>query len=119
MDAFINDLESVYTNELIYRSIIVCQNGTKSHVKDLLETYDHTISIINDIDTSIDYEKLDSRILLVSIDKFKSLIEYLDDKYGLQNVSYNLIAFTYDIDYDTWNNMKEWYIKKNGNGIII
>lgn len=119
--SFIDDLETLYCDELIYRAIVVCQDGYESDMQELLESYGHTVhrieSVINDNDT--DYETLDSRILLICCSAFKTLIQHLNKRYGLQNISYNLIAFAYDIDEDVCNQLKTWVEGLNTNDIII
>jgi hypothetical protein len=53
---------------------------------------------------------------------FKQFIDYMDYKYGIENISYNFIAFSYDIPDAISKDLKEFYnhtTKHNLNTIII
>ncbi len=118
---FFYDLEEVYKNELIYRSIIVVNIGNCEDMQYDLECYNHNAKYIMNINENIDYDKLDSRVLIMEYSLFKRFIDYMDYKYGIDNISYNLIAFTYDIPLDIKKDLKNFFnkIKKNDNTIII
>jgi len=119
MDAFIEDLDFIYDNELIYRAMIICCESDKHNIRELLEKKDHTVFVLNSIESDFDYEKMDARVIIVSSHNFKNFITHLDNKYGLCNVSYNLLAFSYSIDDNVSTELKQWYREKNNNDIII
>lgn len=121
MDAFINDLEDIYKDELIYRAMIVCKEGNEINTEVLLQDYGHTVFVVDEAQFHKDFENMDSRVLLVSCEYFKKFVMTLVEKYKYQDVLYNLVAFSYDINKDVSEELKMWYtqIKKNENIIII
>jgi Fe-S cluster assembly iron-binding protein IscA len=118
---FFHELEEVYKNELIYRAIVVVNIGGCEDMQYDLECYNHNVTYILSVNESIDYEKLDSRVLVMEYSLFKQFIDYMDYRYGIDNISFNLIAFAYDIPDDISNDMKSFYenIKKHNTNTII
>ena len=62
---FVNYLEDIYRNQLIYRTLII-YNSNLNMYKYLLEQNDNSVHVVNMCD-NIDYDKIDSRILLVNL----------------------------------------------------
>lgn len=118
---FFFELEEVYKNELIYRAIVVVNVGACEDMQYDLECYNHNAKYILHINENTDYEKLDSRVLVMEYPLFKQFIDYMDFKHGIENISYNLIAFSYDIPEDISNELKDFYnkINKNASNTII
>jgi hypothetical protein len=119
---FFYDLEEAYKNESIYRAIVIVNMGACEDMKYDLECYNHSATYILNISESTDYEKLNSRVLVMEYSLFKQFIDYMDYKYGIENISYNLIAFSYDIPSEISDDMKIFYkniTKHNSNTIII
>jgi len=116
---FVHHIEdNIYGNELIYRSVIVVQNQTEcSELKAILEDNDHNVCIYK-YNKYIDFNKIDRRILIVCVNEFKSFIYTLDKiSDGLQNSSFNFIAFCSTIDDNHIKDMKEEYFKLSNNNI--
>jgi len=71
---FVNKLEEVYKNQLIYRTLIVYGNETYVSIyKYMLEQNNNSVYVVNN--KKIDYDKLDYRILMVNDKKFKDFVE--------------------------------------------
>lgn len=84
---FVNKLEEVYKNQLIYRTLIVY--GNKTHVsiyKHMLEQYNNSVYVVNN--KKVDYDKLDCRILMVNDKMFKDFVEKNGSDF------YNLVMYT-------------------------
>lgn len=116
---FVEDLEFIYENKLVYRTMVVCGKSNKQSLKSKMEDYGHTVIVLDDINTDFDYEKMDARVLIVSDDMFKDVVEHFADKYGLNDISYNFVAFAYDLDNDVSANLKTWYKEKNNSEDVI
>lgn len=116
---FVEDLEFIYENKLVYRTMVVCGKSNKQSLKSKMEDYGHTVIVLDDINTDFDYEKMDARVLIVSDDMFKDVVEHFADKYGLNDISYNFVAFAYDLDNDVSANLKIWYKEKNNSEDVI
>jgi hypothetical protein len=122
---FIEHLEElIYRQELIYRSLLVTKNDRESHIlnKELLKK-DYSVKILKEIDPLVDYNILDSRILIVTKDNFESFIQHIDKRNGgIMSSTYSLIAFSYFIDEITINNLLAFYMKNsknNANGTLF
>ena len=113
------DLGFVYENELIYRTMIVCNECNMDVIKNLLEKEDYSVFVMDTIEKSLDYESMDFRVLIVSCEMFKDAIEHFEGKYGLGNISYNFIAFAHDIDDDISAELKGWVQGKTNKDIIF
>ena len=84
---FVNKLEEVYKNQLIYRTLVVYGNENNVCIyKYMLEQNNNSVYVVND--RKIDYDKLDHRILMVNDNKFKDFVQ----KNG--NNFYNLVMYT-------------------------
>ena len=83
---FVNYLEDIYKNQLIYFTLII-YNSNLNMYKYLLEQNDNSVHVVNMCD-NIDYDKIDSRILLVNKNIYNDFIA----KHG--NSFYNLVIFT-------------------------
>lgn len=83
---FVNYLEDIYRNQLIYRTLII-YNSNLNMYKYLLEQNDNSVHVVNMCD-NIDYDKIDSRILLVNKNIYNDFVA----KHG--NNFYNLVIFT-------------------------
>lgn len=71
---FVNKLEEVYKNQLIYRTLIVYGNETYVSIyKYILEQNNNSVYVVNN--KKINCDKLDYRILMVNDKKFKDFIE--------------------------------------------
>jgi len=73
-DDFVNKLEDVYKNQLVYRTLIVYglkKNG--SIYKYLLENNNNSVYMIND-DKYSNYDKLDYRILMIEKTNYEKFI---------------------------------------------
>lgn len=111
LSKFVNHIEeNIYNHELIYRSLLVVKSKTESHaLKTILDNKDYTSHIVDNIDYNIDYNDIDCRILIISINKFKDFIEYIDSSIGISVSSYNFIGFYYSIEEEWVNNMIAFY----------
>ena len=95
----LNNLYDIYEDRLIYRTIIVTNNIKDSiELYNILEDADYSVLIVDKIKTSINYKEVDKRIVIITYNKFKKFIEYLNNKYGKNNTSYNLVLFSDNID---------------------
>jgi hypothetical protein len=123
IEQFVKDIEdTIYKNELIYRSILVVKNNKESKLlKSLLEKKDYSVAILGELSTNIDYNAIDERIVLVTFDKFKTFVLQLQrSAEGLQ--AYNFIGLSYLLDNDTIYELKHFYISitnNNANDTII
>jgi len=95
----LNNLYDIYEDRLIYRTIIVTNNIKDSiELYNILEDADYSVLIVDKIKTNINYKEVDKRIVIITYNKFKKFIEYLNNKYGKNNTSYNLVLFSDNID---------------------
>lgn len=94
----LNQLCDIYEDRLIYRTIIVTDNINDSiNLYNILENADYSVLIVNKLDHNINYNEVDKRIVLITRNKFKNFIKYLNNTFGIAN-SYNLVLFSYNID---------------------
>lgn len=103
-DDIVNSLESLYSNNLIYRSIIVCDDDNIDIYKCRLEDKDYNVYVLTEYE-NIDYDIIDTRIFIIKEANFISFFknykkhkqsheiheshEIHDDRYF-----YNMIFFT-------------------------
>jgi len=79
----INRLDELYSNYLVYRTIIVCDdNSVDKYVNILKENY-YDAYILKDYDAAVDYDSLDVRIFLIERGHFINFIkEYINNKFS-------------------------------------
>lgn len=95
----LNNLYDIYEDRLIYRTIIVTNNIKDSiELYNILEDADYSALIVNEININIKYNEIEKRIVIITCKKFKKFIEHLNNKYGKDNTSYNLVLFSDNID---------------------
>jgi hypothetical protein len=113
---FVEDIEdSVYKNELIYRSLIVTKNAKESKMlKSFMNERDYSALLVNAIDYGKDYNTIDERIVIISYDKFKEFMQHLE-KSAEGWHAFNLIAMSTYIDDAVVEDLKSYYINKSNN----
>jgi hypothetical protein len=117
---FIRDIdEYIFKKELIYRSIIITNNLKEGvFLKNKLELNDYNILLLENIDTSINYNDINNRIVIITYHMFKEFIDHLDNyNGGILNSTYNFIGFYYDINYNITKELISYYILKTNNNI--
>lgn len=103
--------DNVFNTELIYRSIIVVNNQRDCiRLKNLMERKDHSVHIIESISNTIDYNNIDNRIVLTTIQQFREFIDHIDKISGITNSTYNFIAFSFNLDNDIVNPEIDYYL---------
>ena len=102
INQFVDKLDNIYKTNLIYRTIVVC-NDDISEYKILLESNDYSVYTVNTV-SNINYDALDCRIILIKHD----IIEEFLDSIISNNINnfYTYITFTYD------NDVKDTIVKK-------
>jgi hypothetical protein len=116
MCSILNKLEEIYYNNLVYRTIIVCDDTDK--YKNFLNMNNYDVFIIDNYNDNIEYEVLDVRILLINAN---NLISFISCYYNNENTN---IPFYSHIIFDTFentnNNLKRQYkkISKNNTQLI-
>ena len=92
---FVDELDNIYKTNIIYRTIVVC-NDDLAEYKRLLEHKDFSVYVVDTITSSINYDALDNRIILIKYSLFE---EFLNNIISNNNTDfYTYIAFTYDND---------------------
>lgn len=111
--------ENIYKKSLIYRSILVAKNDKECIIlKRQLENKDYSAIVIDYIESNINYNDIDNRIVIMSYENFKKFIEHLDQfNGGILESTYNFIAFSYYIDDKVVEDLVSYYIKKTNNNI--
>jgi hypothetical protein len=100
MYEIINKLEELYSNNLVYRTIIVCDDIDKYN--NILNKYNYDAYILKEYDSRIDYDSLDVRIFLIEKEVFTRFINayiMLDNKHMEYNYGrhfYNSIIIQLD-----------------------
>jgi hypothetical protein len=116
---FLNEMEAIYQMQSIYRGIVVVDINKEEEYRLLLQNNMHTVTIIHNIE-DIDYDALDSRVLVMDYLIFREFINNVlsSSKHG---TSYNFIGITYDFDSETKNELIEHYNKqcKHKSDVII
>jgi hypothetical protein len=116
---FINDMETMYQSHSIYRGIVVVNINKEDEYRSLLENNTHSVLIVHNIE-DVDYEALDSRVLIMDYLIFRQFINVLCNI--KQDTSYNFIGIAYDIDFELKDELIEHYnkhCKQNMDVIII
>lgn len=108
----VNKLCDIYEERLIYRTIIVTDNINDSEdLYNILEDADYSVLVVDKIYDDINYSEVDKRIVIVTRNKFKRFIKHLNNNYGINNSSYDLVLFSDNIDYDSVYNLENFYNK--------
>jgi hypothetical protein len=127
----INRLDELYSNYLVYRTIIVCDNNNITKYINILKENNYDTYALKEYDVAIDYDLLDIRIFLIEKRDFiKFISEYIVNVNvnGIDKVYfYNSIIIQFDNDNDNDNDIigeadriKREYTKiSNNNEIII
>jgi hypothetical protein len=126
----INRLDELYSNYLVYRTIIVCDNNNITKYINILKENNYDTYALKEYDVAIDYDLLDIRIFLIEKSDFiKFISEYIDNVNvnGIDKVYfYNSIIIQFDNDNDIdiigeADRIKREYYKlsNNNNEIII
>ena len=120
MCELINRLEELYSNNLVYRTIIVCDDNN------LDNNNNYTAYILKDYDNTIEYDSLDVRIFLIEKERF---IKFINAYIYNQNLVDEYRGYFYNsiiIQLDNGNigdvlEIKKQYldISSNNNDIII
>lgn len=117
---FIREVEEfIFSNESIYRMIIIVNDKFEQDIlANYLVTNDYCVFSIDHIDNSIDYNKIDERILMMKHDLFDAFIDFMENhNSGIINSSYNCIGLNYSIDEETGIKIKESYLFCTKNNI--
>lgn len=76
----INRLEKLYSDYLVYRTIIVCDNNIDKYLI-ILKENNYDSYVLKEYDDAIDYDSLDTRIFLIEKGNFIEFIEkYIENK---------------------------------------
>ena len=91
---FVEELDNIYKTQLVYRTIVVCNNDIEEY-KRLLEKKDFSVYVLDvDAIATINYDALDYRVILIKNTLFE---EFLNNIISNNNTDfYTYIAFTYD-----------------------
>jgi hypothetical protein len=126
MCQLINRLEELYSNNLVYRTIIVCDDNNLDKYNNILNTNNYTVYILKDYDNTIEYDSLDVRIFLIEKERF---IKFINAYIYNQNLVAEYRGYFYNsiiIQLDNGNiedllEIKKQYldISSNNNDIII
>ena len=116
---FVNDMENIYQTHSIYRGIVVTDINKENEYKELLEYHTHTVSVIDTVD-DVDYEAIDSRVLLMDYHIFRVFANRVL-RNAVKGTSYNFIGITYDIANEIKEELIDEYHKlaRNNTEIII
>jgi len=77
----INRLDELYSNYLVYRTIIVCDDNKVDKYVNILRDNNYDSYVLKDYDAAIDYDSLDVRIFLIEKGHFiKFSKEYIDNR---------------------------------------
>jgi hypothetical protein len=126
MCELINRLEELYSNNLVYRTIIVCDDNNLDKYNNILNNNNYTAYILKDYDNTIEYDSLDVRIFLIEKERFIKFInsyiynQNLVDEY--RGYFYNSIIIQLDNENigDVLEIKKQYLdIYSNNNDIII
>lgn len=91
---FVEELDNIYKTQLVYRTIVVCNDDIEEYKK-LLEKKDFSVYVVDvDAIATINYNTLDYRVILIKHSLFE---EFLNNIILNNNTDfYTYIAFTYD-----------------------
>lgn len=112
MSSFLEDIEEyIYKKELIYRSLLVAKDINES-LEFETELRKKDYSVIQYDDTlQIDWNNIENRIVIISYPDFKCFLDYLEHfNGGIQNSSYNFIAFSYSLHDNILQNLNNYYM---------
>ena len=123
----INRLDELYSNYLVYRTIIVCDDNNLGKYVNILKENNYDTYALKEYDVAIDYDSLDIRIFLIEKRDFiKFISEYIDND---KVYFYNSIIIQFDNGNDNGDDcdimgeadrIKREYKKiSNNNEIII
>ena len=92
---FVDKLNALYNTHLIYRTIVVC-DGDVCEYKRRLEKNEFSVYVVDaaDTDTSINYDALDCRVILIDSKRIESFLKNTMN----MNTFYTFITFTNDND---------------------
>jgi len=77
----INRLEELYSNYLVYRTIIVCDDNSLDKYVNILRENNYDSYVLKDYEAVVDYDSLDVRIFLIEKGHFIKFIKgYIDNK---------------------------------------
>ena len=108
----INRLEELYSNYLVYRTIIVCDDNSLDKYVNILRENNYDSYVLKDYEAVVDYDSLDVRIFLIEKGHFIKFIKgYIDNKvsananiethrYGAYFYNSIIIQLDNDNDYD-------------------
>ena len=109
----INKLDELYSNYLVYRTIIVCDNNNIDKYLIILKENNYDSYVLKEYDVAIDYDSLDTRIFLIEKGNFIEFIEkYIENKnrvnvdidiHRYEAYFYNSIIIQFDNDNDNDN----------------
>jgi hypothetical protein len=91
---FVEELDNIYKTQLIYRTIVVC-NDDLAEYKRLLEMKDFSVYVVDaEALLNINYDALDYRVILIKHTLFEEFLNNIIQN----NITdfYTYIAFTYD-----------------------
>ena len=126
----INKLDELYSNYLVYRTIIVCDDSSQYKYINILKDNNYDNYVLKEYDMTIDYNTLDVRIFLIEKKYFINFIKsYIEDKINA-NIDINMTYFynsiiinfdndEYDIIKETDKIKSEYNEISNNNDIII
>jgi len=87
------NLETIYSTDSIYRTIIICNKNIDLYV-DYLKNKDYSVYIIDKYEY-INYDLIDKRIFIINEDIFISFIKDVNNNSNYKDIIfYNLLAFT-------------------------
>lgn len=117
LSEFVNNIDNhIYSNELIYRSILVVNDNEESIIlKNILTRNDHVVFIIDEIFPFLDYNNIDCRILIMNQKTLIKFINHIDSTCGIDKSSYNFIGFCYTIPDECVSNLISYYLNKTDN----
>jgi hypothetical protein len=110
----LNKLEELYANNLVYRTIIVC-NNTEDY-KYILNINNYDVYILDKYNDKINYDALDIRILLIKKEDFIQFIEDYNKK-ELERYFYTSIIFDPEEEGDI--ELKNQYLKQSKNNTLL
>lgn len=127
MCELINRLEELYSNNLVYRTIIICDDDNNlDKYNNILNKHNYAAYILKDYDNTIEYDSLDVRIFLIEKERFiKFIKKYIHDQNLVDEYKgyfYNSIIIQLDDgNTDDVLEIKKQYldISSNNNDIII
>ena len=77
----INRLEELYSNYLVYRTIIACDDNSLDKYVNILRENNYDCYVLKDYDAAVNYDSLDVRIFLIEKGHFIKFIKgYIDNK---------------------------------------